>query len=167
MAKIKSFEDAQGVEHDEAVWFPNEVHIAHSDRASQVVFAAWHSVDTLAAGKGPLPGACKEYGSKGAEYLDLAGTKESALLEAASAAAGTPLAVPADNAAVDALSEAQAKALLKGLSGFLRANTLLNVIATATYLKLVPTADTPVDPAQPNGSKQSFFAGCEDVVLPG
>lgn len=159
MAKIKSFTDAFGASHVDAVWFPNEVHIAHADRRANVVFAGWHNAAALAAGKSPLPGADHAYPVSANAYLSLAGTSEASLLTAA-----TAVPVPAD-AAVDAMTEAEARAALKALGAALRANTLLNIIATAAYAELVPTLDT-VNPADPTGPKVSFFDGCADVTLP-
>ena len=78
MAKLMPYTDPYGVAHPDAVWIPNEVHIAHSDGAVRVVFAAWHNAAALAAGKTPLAGACKEYALTGAAYHALAQTAPAA-----------------------------------------------------------------------------------------
>jgi len=77
VAKIKAFTDASGVEHPDAVWFPNQVHICHSDRTVHIVFEAWHDLASLAARRSPVPGATQPYVATEMTYLMLVGSSPS------------------------------------------------------------------------------------------
>lgn len=113
MAKLKSFTTADGVVHLDAVWLPVAININHIGKVARIVFQAFHSVATLAAGKEPLLGAMKEYNIRGSAYTALVTSEPT--LEA------TLLGVIADKAydvAMNTLDTAQSDPKLPKVSFF-------------------------------------------------
>jgi hypothetical protein len=67
--KLKSYTDASGVTHSQAVWLPVTIHIEHERMTAYVTFKGYASAAAFASGKQPLAGATKEYILRGHDYL--------------------------------------------------------------------------------------------------
>jgi len=71
MAKIKSFTDASGVEHDQAYWRISNVFVDTASKRAAFTFVGYADQDKRNAGKQPIPGATKSYSVSGADFDSL------------------------------------------------------------------------------------------------